>query len=82
MESEVAGLRDFLGSEWLQDDTLDACDRLLQEASDIYEAAEVTSALPRARPQHRHHTPLYDSCYCRYLIDIYKTANEFNIKMT
>ena len=39
MESEVAGLRDFLGSEWLQDDTLDACDRLLQEASDVYEAS-------------------------------------------
>ena len=42
MESEVAGLRDLLGSEWLQDDTLDACDRLsVQEASDVYEAAEV-----------------------------------------
>ena len=47
MESEVAGLRDFLGSElyeWLQDDALDTCDRLLQEASDVYEASNVSTA--------------------------------------
>ena len=47
MESEVAGLRDFLGSElyeWLQDDALDTCDRLLQEASDVYEASDVGTA--------------------------------------
>ena len=41
MESEVAGLRDFLGSEWLQDDALGTCDRLLQ---DVYEASYVGTA--------------------------------------
>ena len=49
MESEVAGLRDFLGSDWLQDDTLDTCDRLLQEASDVYEASRAAE-LGRRRP--------------------------------
>ena len=47
MESEVAGLRDFLGSElyeWLQDDTLDTCDRLLQEVSDVYEVSDIGTA--------------------------------------
>ena len=61
MESEVdvAGLRDFLGSEWLQDDTLDACNRLLQEASlsDVYEAAEV-GATPRSTATQTSHTSL------------------------
>ena len=59
MESEVARLRDFLGSEWLQDDTLDACDRLLQEASDVYEveAAEVGAA-PRSTVTQTSHTSL------------------------
>ena len=58
MESEVARLRDFLGSEWLQDDTgLDACDRLLQEASDVYEAAEVGAA-PRSTATQTSHTSL------------------------
>ena len=35
MESEVAGLCDFLGSElyeWLQDDALDTCNRLLHRS--------------------------------------------------
>ena len=58
MESEVAGLRDFLGSEWLQDDTLDACDRLLQEPSDVYEAAEV-SAAPHSTATQTSHTSLW-----------------------
>ena len=62
MESEVAGLRDFLGSEWLQDDTLDACDRRLQEASDVYEAAEVGAAPRSTATQTSCHTPLYDNC--------------------
>ena len=49
MESEVDGLRDFLGSEGLQDGALDTCNRLLQEASDVYEASNVgtTPALDR-----------------------------------
>ena len=44
MESEVAGLSDFLSSElhqWLQEDGLDTCDRLLLEAGDVYEASDV-----------------------------------------
>ena len=47
MDSEVAGLRDFLGSklyEFLQDDALDTCDWLLLEASDVYEASDVGTA--------------------------------------
>ena len=54
MESEVAGLRDFLGSElyeWLQDGALDTCDRLLQEkASDASDVGLRRRHRPRARP--------------------------------
>ena len=56
MESEVAGLCDFLGSElyeWLQDDALDTCNRLLQEASDVYEASVVGTALALDRNHDR-----------------------------
>ena len=56
MESEVAGLCDFLGSElyeWLQDDALDTCDRLLQEASDVYETSDVGTALVLDRNRDR-----------------------------
>ena len=74
MESEVAGLRDFLGSElyeWLQDDALDTCDREASEASEIR---------GRRRPAlDRNNT---DITHLSMIIDIYKTAKKFNIKMT
>ena len=71
MESEVAGLRDFLGSElyefeWLQDDALDTCDRLLQEASDVYEASDVgtaphSTATATVTPWHKLAPPLFQA---------------------